>query len=129
MRVLKSTLAILLALHLVAPGAWAAPQHVTGQAVLEAMVAEEVGTDDQNRQAIRELLQREDVREVARGAGLDIARAEAAVGVLDGAELAALAAQAQQVNQELAGGASVVVISTTTIIIVLLIVLLIVALD
>jgi hypothetical protein len=129
MRVLKSTLAVMLALHLVAPGAWATEQHVASPAALESMVAAEANADDQNRQVIRDLLQREDVREVARGAGLDIATAEAAVAVLDGAELAQLASQAQQANDQLAGGASAVVISTTTIIIVLLIILLVVALN
>jgi hypothetical protein len=129
MRVLKSTLAVMLALHLVAPGAWAAEQHVASPAALESMVAAEANTDDQNRQVIRDLLQREDVREIASGAGLDIATAEAAVAVLDGAELAQLASQAQQAGDQLAGGASAVVISTTTIIIVLLIILLVVALN
>jgi cell division protein FtsL len=129
MRVLKSTLAVMLALHLAAPGAWAAQQHAAGTATLDQMVAAEASTDDQHRQAVRDLLQRDEVRDIAKGAGLDLARAEAAVAVLDGAELEQLALQAQQVNEELAGGASVVVISTTTIIIVLLIILLIVALD
>lgn len=129
MRVLKSTLAVMLALHLVAPGAWAAQGHVASQATLDSMVAAEAGADDRNRQVILDLLQREDVREVASNAGLDIGMAEAAVAVLDGAELAQLAGQAQHVDQELAGGASTIVISTTTIIIVLLLILLIVAIS
>jgi hypothetical protein len=61
--------------------------------------------------------------------GIDVRQASTAVSTLDAAELHAVASQAAQVNQALAGGQSRVVISTTAIIIGLLVlILLIVAL-
>jgi hypothetical protein len=76
------------------------------------------------------VLEHSAVKEVAASAGIDLRRAASAVATVDGQELGALAAQARQVEQALAGGQSRVVISTTVIIIALLVlILLIVALD
>jgi hypothetical protein len=105
-----------------------AQQSVIGKSTLDKAVQERVSRDQADRDAIRTLLQRADVREVAAKAGLSIDKAEAAVATLAGNDLQELASQARQVQNELAGGASTVVISTTTIIIVLLLVILIVAL-
>ena len=70
------------------------------------------------------------VKEVASRAGIDLRRAASAVNTVDGQDLGALAAQARQAEQALAGGQSKVTISTTVIIIALLVlILLIVALD
>jgi len=121
-------LAVLLSLFVAAP-AGAQQSHVTDPATLDRLVAEQAQQDDAARAAIREALQRDDVREVARQAGLDLARAEAAVQTLSGAEVQEIAAHATQLNENLAGGQSAVVISTTTIIIIALVVLLIVAID
>jgi hypothetical protein len=126
MRVLKSLVALVLSLQLVAPGASAAQQHVTSREVLESMAAQASARDDSARAAIREVLQREEVRRVAADVGLSVAHAEQAVAMLTGAELEEVAAHARQINQNLAGGASTVVISTTTVIIILLLVLLII---
>jgi hypothetical protein len=111
-----------------APAA-SAQSNVIGKSALDKAVQERVATDQSDRDAIQSLLRRAEVREVAGKAGLSLDKASAAVATLQGSDLAQLAAQARQVNNELAGGASTVVISTTTIIIVLLIVLLIVAVD
>jgi predicted outer membrane protein len=107
-----------------------APATVTSGATLDAMVADQVRADQANRQIVRDVLSRSEVREVAAKAGLDLERAKQAVSTLDGAELQEIAAHARHVEASLSGGASTVVISTTTIIIILLVViLLIVALN
>jgi hypothetical protein len=72
------------------------------------------------------VLEHPEVKAVAERSGLDLRRATTAVATLDGAELAQVAAQAQQVDQALAGGQSRIVISTTLIIIVLLVIILII---
>ena len=60
-------------------GATAAPVHVANGDALDRLVAADVARQDADRQAIRDLLQRSDVREIARQSGLDIRKAEAAV--------------------------------------------------
>ena len=103
---------------------------VTSATTLDALVAAQVAADEANRQAVRDVLDRREVQDVAAGAGLDLERARQAVGTLDGAELQEIADQARRVDASLAGGASTLVISTTTIIIILLVViLLVVAID
>ena len=77
-----------------------------------------------DREAIRRVLEIEQVRKVAEGAGLDLRRAETAVAALDDAEAGLIAAQARAVNAALAGGQSTVTISTTVIIIGLLVLIL-----
>lgn len=124
MRIVRRLLALTLALLLVAPAAQA-QSHVMSKAGLAKAVAERVSQDQADRAAILALLQRADVQTIAVRAGLSAERAAAAVGTLQGDDLRDLAAQARQVQNDLAGGASTVVISTTTIILVLLIVILI----
>ncbi len=94
-------------------GATARPaDHQSGpvsQAQLDQALARKVGDEDAARDTIRRLLQREDVRKLARGYGLDARRAEAAVGTLHGEELHRLASQAATVDSQLAGGDELVV--------------------
>ena len=59
------------------------------------------------QQAIRTALRQPDVERVATSLGVDIARADAAVPTLAGADLDRIAAQAQLVNDEIAGGQTV----------------------
>jgi hypothetical protein len=125
MRIVRRFLAVTLALLLVAPAAQA-QTHVISKADLAEAVAERVRQDQADRAAIASLLQRDEVRTIAKRAGLSVDKATAAVSVLQGDDLRNLAAQARQVENDLAGGASTVVISTTTIIIVLLIIILLV---
>ena len=108
-------------------GATAAPMHVAGGEALDRLVAADVARQEADRQAVRDLLQRSDVREIARQAGLDIRKAEAAVSTLSGKDLQEAAAHARMA-QELAGGSSVTITTTTLIIILLVVILLIVAL-
>ena len=125
MRIVRRTLAVVLATMLVAPAAQA-QSHVISPSALDAAVQERVSREQSDRDAILSLLQREEVRQIAAQAGVPLERAQAAVSTLDGETLRDLASQARAVQADLAGGASAVVISTTTIIIVLLLVLLIV---
>ena len=125
MRIVRRSLAVLLAALLVAPAAQA-QTHVVAKSSLAQAVQERVSRDQADRDAIASLLRRSEVRQIASQAGLSIDRAEAAVSTLQGDLLRDLASQARQVDNDLAGGASTIVISTTTIIIVLLVVILIV---
>lgn len=125
MRIVRRSLAVLLAALLVAPAAQA-QTHVVAKSALSQTVQERVSQDQADRDVIKSLLQRAEVRQIASQAGLSLEKAQAAVSTLQGDILHDLASQARQVNDELAGGASTVVISTTTIIIILLIVILIV---
>jgi L-rhamnose isomerase len=125
MRIVRRSLAVILAALLVAPAAQA-QSHVVGKKALTEAVQERVSQDQADRDAILALLTRTEVRQIAARAGLSLEKAQAAVSTLQGQDLKDIASQARQVNNDLAGGASNIVISTTTIIIVLLIIILIV---
>jgi hypothetical protein len=125
MRIVRQSLAVLLAALLVAPAAQA-QTHVIDRSALAQAVQERVTQEQADREAILSLLQRQEVKQIAAQAGLSLQKAEAAVSMLDGQDLRDLSAQSRQVQNDLAGGASTIVISTTTIIIVLLIIILIV---
>ena len=92
---------------------------------LSTVAAEHAAKKQADRQVILDVLARQDVREVAKSANLPIDRAVAAVATLEGQELSQVAAQAQQVNDALAGGQSIT-LSVWLIIIALLVVILIV---
>jgi hypothetical protein len=125
MRIVRRSLAAILAALLVAPAAQA-QTHVVGKKALTQAVQERVSQDQADRDAILALLARTEVRQIAARAGLSLEKAQAAVSTLQGQDLKDIASQARQVDNDLAGGASNIVISTTTIIIVLLIIILIV---
>jgi hypothetical protein len=116
--------AVCLVVFVAAPAARA--QHVLDRGALEQAVKARVGQQQADRDAIRALLARSEVREIAARAGLSLDKADAAVAMLEGDDLRELASHARQVQNDLAGGASTITISTTTIIIVLLVVILIV---
>lgn len=121
----RRLIAVSLAVLMMAPVA-NAQQHAVDKGALEQAIKERVAGQEADREAIRSLLRRSEVREIAAKAGLSLEKAEAAVSALQGDDLRELATNARQVQNDLAGGASTIVISTTTIIIVLLIVILIV---
>ena len=125
MKIVRCSLAVILAALLAAPAAQA-QTHVVAKSALAQAVQERVGQDQADREAILSLLRRQEVKQIAAQAGLSLQKAEAAVSALSGSDLRDLAAQSRQVQNDLAGGASTVTISTTTIIIVLLVVILIV---
>jgi Family of unknown function (DUF6627) len=126
MRIVRRSLALALAVLMMAPAAAQAQNHVISRTALDQALREQVSQDRADRDAIVSLLHRSEVKEVAARAGLSLAKAESAVATLQGDELHQLASQARQAENNLAGGASTIVISTTTIIIVLLVVILIV---
>jgi hypothetical protein len=119
----------LVVLMMASASAFAGQQHLVNPSQLAATVADGAAKQDTNRATVREALERPEVQAVASKLGLDLSKATAAVETLSGADLDKAANAAQQVNEQLVGGASTVVISTTTIIIVLLLlIILIVAL-
>jgi NACalpha-BTF3-like transcription factor len=127
MRIVRRTLAVVLAIMIVAPAAQA-QTHVISKSALDEALQARVSQEQADREAILSLLQRPEVRQIAAQAGVSIETAQAAVSTLGGDLLRDVASQARAAQSNLAGGASAVVISTTTIIIVLLLVILIVAL-
>lgn len=131
MRQSFSVLSIVLAVLIAAPHAQAQTRdHAVTQAALDAAVQRHVSSADADRAAIQRVLEKSEVRAAAARAGIDMRTVTRAVSTMDAADLAAVAAQAQQVDRALSGGASTIVISTTTIIIALLvIILLVVAID
>ena len=66
-----------------------------------------------DRDAIMSVLQRAEVRDIAARSGLSLETAEAAVSALQGQDLQQAAAQARQVQDNLAGGASTIVSGST----------------
>jgi len=129
MRQSTSILAILLMVVTLAPRAQA-QTGVASQALLDAAVQQHVATIEANRATVLRVLEHPDVKALAGRIGVDLRTATEAVSTLDGQDLQTLTAQANQVDEALAGGQSRVVISTTVIIIALLVlILLIVALD
>jgi len=130
MRTIASVLVVVFSFIAVIPPAHAQTSHAAPQSALDAAVQDHVATGAADRETVLRLLERPDVQAVAGDIGLDLRRAQTAIATLDGQQLTDLAAQAQQVEQALAGGQSRVVISTTLIIIALLVlILLIVAID
>jgi ferritin-like metal-binding protein YciE len=130
MRTPITVLAILLTLAAATPRLHAQSPHVASQAALDAAIQQHVDQTAAQRDAVLRVLDRDEVKAVAGQTGIDLTTAATAVASLQGDDLAMAAAQAQQVEQALAGGQSKVIISTTTIIIALLvIILLVVAID
>lgn len=117
--------AVVITAGAVGPSLAGEPQrHVVGENEIQARIDQQIDRADADRQVIQLLLQRPAVRRIAESAGLDIERASDAAAVLSGPALERLAAQANEVNSELAGGEGRVVLTTTAIIIILLILIL-----
>jgi hypothetical protein len=117
---------ILFSVLVTAPRAQAQTTHTASPAALDAAVQEQVVATETDRAAVERLLNREDVKAVAAGAGIDIRSLNTAVAGMGSADLAGIANQARSVEGALAGGQSTITISTTVIIIALLILILIV---
>jgi hypothetical protein len=130
MRRVASVLVVLFSLVAVVPRASAQTSHAAPQSAIDAALQQHAAATDADRARVLRLLEREEIRGVAGQAGIDLQQVTGAVATMDAQELAQIAAQAEQVEQALAGGQSRVVLSTTVIIIALLVlILLIVALD
>jgi hypothetical protein len=127
MRVTRYVVAIFLSVSFVLPpGARAQQATVADQAMLDQAVAAHSRQADTDRADIRRMLSRQQIREIASRAGIDVKRAETAIATLDGTDLRQIAEQARAVDNSLAGGQSRVTISTTAIIIGLLVLILII---
>jgi hypothetical protein len=96
------------------------------QQAIDRALAAHAAAADRDREAINRVLDRHEVKEVAGRMGVDIARLQSSLAVLDGSELSRVAEQARAVETSLAGGATTIVITTTTIIIALLLIILLV---
>lgn len=102
-----------------------AQQHVADSAQLQQAVAAKASADEANRQVVRDVLERSDVKALASQMGLDVRQAETAVAQLSGDELASLAQSASAAQADLAGGNTTVTISLTTLLLIIIIILLI----
>ena len=126
MRTFVSVVAVLLMVVVASPRLDAQTSHAASQAAIDSALQQHVAGETADREAILRVLSHPEVKAVAGRAGLDLRRATSAVATMDATELAQVAAQAQQVDEALAGGQSRIVISTTLIIIVLLVIILII---
>jgi hypothetical protein len=130
MRTTVSIVAVLLVVFTAVPRLHAQTSHTAPQSAINAALQQHAESVAADREAVLRVLERSEVKSVAEKAGIDLRRATGAVATLEGEELSQVVAQAQQVEQALAGGQSRVVISTTLIIIALLVlILIIVAVD
>ena len=132
MRVRKGTSLLLAVVFLMFQGSMAIPLLANASTVvtgadLDAAMTNRADTDAASREAILNLLGRDEVRGVVARAGMDLTRVKAAVSTLSGEELQEAAAQAQLADQALAGGDEKIVIGSTVLIIVLLVVIILVA--
>jgi hypothetical protein len=130
MRTSTLVLVILLSTLIAVPRVQAQTPHAATQSAMDAAVQQHVASVASERDDVLRVLNLPQVKAVAGQAGLDLRKATNAVASLEGQNLGAVAAQARQVEQSLAGGQSKIVLSTTMIIIALLVlILLIVAID
>jgi hypothetical protein len=106
-----------------AAGADAQQSRIAAEQDLNAAVVERGAVADQDRQQLRELLQRPEVRSVAERQGIDPDRLADAAGTLSESELERIAPLMQGINGDLAGGQTIT-FTTTALILVLLIVIL-----
>jgi len=126
MRLLNKLVALaLLPLFLFSTPAFAQQPRMVDADAMSRALAGKADAEDSQRELVRRVLDRADVRETAARIGLSVEQAASAVATLSGAELDRLAAQAQVVETEaLAGGANTIVISVTTLLLILIIVIL-----
>ena len=97
---------------------------LASQADLDNALAKALVQEDAARNTITTLLQRDEVRSLAEGYGLDVRRAEAAVGTLQGDELQRLSLLAADADYQLAGGDRVISISLVALLLIVIIVIL-----
>lgn len=102
---LKKSLAFVLFFAMLAVPARA--QQIVPPGAIDQAFTEQAADRAAKQQSIRTALQQPEVQRIAKSLGVDITRAAGAVGTLSGAELDRVAAQAQLVNDEAAGGQTV----------------------
>lgn len=126
MKLKELAVAALVVAFTVSPSAARAQQTLTvvDRAAVDQALGEKVVSDESARNSIRTLLNRDDVKAMAEGMGLDVRRAEGAVSSLEGADLQRVTARATAANALLAGGATTVTISLVAILLIVIIVIL-----
>jgi hypothetical protein len=102
-----------------------AQQHVVDPATMAQAIDRQGSVDAANRQVVERVRSRPDVQAAAERLGLDVKQARSAIAQLDSAELAAVAGQAQAVDNDPAGGQRYIVVSVTTLLLIIIIILLI----
>jgi hypothetical protein len=107
MRFLEKALVVFLCLGVVSPGVRAQQPNIVDPSALDQALAEKAQDTAAKRQTVLTALRHQPVKEVAKGLGLELTRAESAVSTLDGKILDQLALQAQDVNEALEGGQTV----------------------
>ena len=118
---------LLIPMFLISSPALAQQIRVVDSAAMDRALANKADTERGQRELIRRVLDRDDVRQVAESMGLSVADAGTAVAMLSGAELGTLAEHAGAVEAAaLAGGANTIAISVTTLLLILIIVILLV---
>lgn len=126
MKLKELAVAALVVAFAVSPSsAWAQQTaSVVDRAAVDQAVAEKVVSDESARDSIRTLLNRDDVKAMAEGMGLDVRRAEGAVSSLQGSDLQRVTARATAANELLAGGATTITISLVAILLIVIIIIL-----
>jgi ABC-type multidrug transport system fused ATPase/permease subunit len=127
MRSLRKLTALALTLVFLAASApvTAATDHVVSGSDIQRALRQQTQADTQ-RATILGLLQRQELRELAARAGLDMRSAESAVRTLEGEELTSLAQHASAAERELAGGVKTITISVVTLLLIVIIIILLV---
>jgi cell division protein FtsL len=99
---------------------------VAVQADLDSAITKTLDQEGAARATITALLQRDDVRKIAEGRGLDLRRAEAAVSTLQGDELQKLSLLAARADAQLAGGDPVLHLSLVAVLLIVIVIILLV---
>ena len=116
---------IIAAVLLTSSSAWA-DQHVVAPSAMRQAIADRKASEASDRDAVLKALRHPDARDLAARLGLNLQRAEGAVKLMTGDQLAQLAKSARAADPDLAGGANTIVISTTTLLLVLILIVLLV---
>jgi pyruvate/2-oxoglutarate dehydrogenase complex dihydrolipoamide acyltransferase (E2) component len=128
MRTFVSALVLLFCTVALAPRADAQSPHAAAPSAMDEALQQHVDSTAADRALVLRVLEQPSVRELAAELGIDVRRAQSAVATLEGEPLTQMAAQAERVDQALAGGQGSVTISYTLIIIGLLVLILLVLL-
>ena len=118
---------LLIPIFLLSSPALAQQTRIVDAAAMDQAMAGKVESERGQRDLVRRVLDRDDVRRMAASMGLSVNDASAAVATLSGAELGTMAVQASAVEAAaLSGGASTITISLTVALLLLIIVILLV---
>ena len=91
---------------------------------MEQALSGRAHSDSADREVVRTLLRRDDVRAMVGDLGVDLRRAESAVATLEGRDLQNTAARARAAHEMLSGGAQTIQISVVTLLLIIIIVIL-----